>query len=67
VLNGVLSHNNLYCKPLVYEQSVYEFSLIKDAQINPFFLIYEILPLTNRLLFPSGSNGELIFVLLVFA
>jgi hypothetical protein len=28
--------------------------------------MYELLPLANRLLFPLGSNGKLIFVLRVF-
>jgi hypothetical protein len=64
--------------PSVHEQAVYEFSLIRDAQINTFFFsIYEpILAHTSsflshtdrcsRRLF-SGSNGKLIFVLRVFA
>jgi hypothetical protein len=30
-----------YSNPSVYEQSVYEFSLIRDAQINTCFSIYE--------------------------
>jgi hypothetical protein len=30
-----------YSNPSVYEQSVYEFSLIRDAQINMCFSIYE--------------------------
>jgi hypothetical protein len=57
--------------------SVYEFPLIRDAQINTCFSIYEpILANTSsflsqtdrcfRRLF-SGSNGKLIFVLRVFA
>jgi hypothetical protein len=66
----------MYSNPSVYEQSVYEFLLIRDAQINIYlffssranFRIYdELLPLANRSLFPSGSNGKLIFVLRVFA
>jgi hypothetical protein len=63
-----------YGNPSVYEQSVYEFSLIRYAQINTFFFnlranfrLYELLPLANRSLLPSGSNGKLIFVLRVFA
>jgi hypothetical protein len=61
-----------YSNPSVYEQSVHEFSLIRDAQINTCFSIYEpifyeLLPLANRSLFPSGSNGKFIFVLRVFA
>jgi hypothetical protein len=63
-----------YSNLSVYEQSVYEFSLIRDAQINTCFSIYEpifaytssFLAQTDRL-FPSGSNGKLIFVLRVFA
>jgi hypothetical protein len=31
------------------------------------FRLYELLPHANRSLFPSGSNGKLIFVLRVFA
>jgi hypothetical protein len=30
-----------YSNPSLYEQSVYEFSLIWDAQINTYFSIYE--------------------------
>jgi hypothetical protein len=39
-----------YSNPSVYEQSVYEFSLIRDSQINTFFnlqanfRLYELLP-----------------------
>jgi hypothetical protein len=65
-----------YSKPSVYERSVYEFSLIRDEQINTCFSIYEpifahtssFLSQTDRCsrrLF-SGSNGKLIFVLRVF-
>jgi hypothetical protein len=65
----------MYRNPSVYEKSVYEFSLIRDAQINTCFFfnlqanfrLYELLPLANRPLFPSGSNRKLIFVLRVSA
>jgi hypothetical protein len=68
---------NIHSNPSIYEQSVYEFSIIWDAQINTCFSICEpilvymssFLLQTNhfyRLLF-SGSNGKLIFVLWVFA
>jgi hypothetical protein len=67
----------IYSNPSVYEQSVYEFSHIRDAQINTYFFNlranfreYELHPLANRSLFgsnPSGSNGKLILVLWVFA
>jgi hypothetical protein len=63
-----------YSNPSVYEQSFYEFSLTRDAQINicfsiyePIFAKYELLPLANRSLFPAVSNGKFIFVLRVFA
>jgi hypothetical protein len=62
-----------YSNLSVYEQSVHEFSLVRDAQINTCFFfqftsrLYELLPLSNRSLFPSASNGKLIFVLRVFA
>jgi hypothetical protein len=70
-------HQSHYSNPSVYEQSVYKFSLIQDAQINTYFSIYEpifaymssFLSQTDhcsQLLF-SGSNGELIFALQVFA
>jgi hypothetical protein len=66
-----------YSNPSVYEQSVFEFSLIRDAQINTCFSIYEpifaytssFLSQTDRCSWRifSGSNGKLIFVLRVFA
>jgi hypothetical protein len=37
---GILCENK-YSNASVYEQSVYEFSLIRDAQINTCFSIYE--------------------------
>jgi hypothetical protein len=49
------------------------FPLYEMHKLIPFFNFranfrsYELLPLANRSLFPSGSNGKLIFVLLVFA
>jgi hypothetical protein len=58
-----------YSNPSAYKQSVYESSLIRDIQINTFFNLrissrfYKLLPLTNRSLFPSGSNGKLSFIL----
>jgi hypothetical protein len=66
-----------YSNPSVYEQSVYEFSLIRDAHINTCFSICEPFfacmssflsqaDRCSRSLF-SGSNGKLIFVLRVFA
>jgi hypothetical protein len=65
----------LYSNPSVYEQSVYEFSLLWDAQINACFLIYEpvsaytssFLSQTDRSQCFSGSNGKLLFILRVFA
>jgi hypothetical protein len=63
-----------YRNPSVYEQSVYEFSLVRDSQINTFFFnlranfrVYELLPLANRSLFPAQTLEKLIFVLRVFA
>jgi hypothetical protein len=62
----------IYSNSSVYEQSVCEFSLTRDAQINTCFPIYkpiftEFLPLANRSLIPSGSIGKFTFVLWVFA
>jgi hypothetical protein len=67
----------MYSNPSVYEQSVHEFSLVRDAQINTCFSIYEpifaytssFLSQTDRCsrrLF-SGSNGKFIYVWRVFA
>jgi hypothetical protein len=75
ISNGVKNHQ--YSNPSEYEQSVYEFSLIRDAQINTCFSVYEpIFAYTSsflsqidrcsRRLF-SGSNGKLNFILWVFA
>jgi hypothetical protein len=72
-----MSEPTKYSNPSIYEQSVYEFSLVRDAQINTCFSIYEqifaytssFLSQTDRCsrrLF-SGNNGKLIFVLRVFA
>jgi hypothetical protein len=65
-----------YSNPSVYEQSVSEFSLIRDAQINTCFSIYKsIFTYTTSFLLQtdhcswrlfSGSNGKLICVLRVF-
>jgi hypothetical protein len=66
-----------YSNPSEYEQSVYEFLLIRDAQINICFPIYEpifantssFLSQTDRCfrrLF-SGSSGKFVFLLRVFA
>jgi hypothetical protein len=62
-----------YSNPSVYEQLVYEFLLMQDAQINTCFSIYDpifaytssFLSQTDRcyLRLFSGSNGKLIFVL----
>jgi ABC-type phosphate/phosphonate transport system permease subunit len=71
-------HNkNIYSNPSVYKQSVYEFSLIRDAQIYTCFSIYEpIFTCMSSFLLQtdhcsqclfSGNNGKLIFVLQVFA
>jgi hypothetical protein len=67
----------MYINPSIYEQSVYEFSLIRDAQINTCFSIYEsIFAYTSSVLSQtdrcsgrhvSGSNGKLIFVFRDFA
>jgi hypothetical protein len=51
-----------YSNPSVYEQSVYLFFSLRAN-----FRLCELLPLANRSLFPSGSNGKLIFVLRIFA
>jgi hypothetical protein len=67
----------MYSNPSVSEQEVYAFSLIRDAQTNNWFSIYELifsytssfLSQTDRCprrLF-SGSYGKLVFVLRVFA
>jgi hypothetical protein len=75
--NSLVITRNLYSNPSVYEQSVYKFSLIRDAQISTCFSIYKpIFACTSsfrsqtdrcsRHLF-SGSDGKLIFVLRVFA
>jgi hypothetical protein len=37
----VVSFSFEYSNPSVYKQSVYEFSLVQDAQINTCFSIYE--------------------------
>jgi hypothetical protein len=65
-----------YSNPSVYEQSVYEFTLIRDAQINMFSIYEPIFACTSsflsqtdrcsRRLF-SGSNRKLIFVSRLFA
>jgi hypothetical protein len=44
-----------YSNPSVYEQSVYEFSLIQDAQINPCFSIYKPI-FTYMISFLSQTN-----------
>jgi hypothetical protein len=72
-MQTTLAYNN----PSVYDKSVYEFSLIRDAQINTRFSINEpIFACTSFFLSQtdccslrlfSGSNGKLIFVLRVFA
>jgi hypothetical protein len=55
-----------YRNPSVFEQLVHAFSLIRDAQINTCFSIYEpifaytkLLPLANRSLFPTPLLGKL--------
>jgi hypothetical protein len=61
---------NKYSNPSVYEQSVYEFSLLRDAQINTCFSVYEpIFSYTRSFLSETDrcSCRKLIFVLRVFA
>jgi hypothetical protein len=63
---------NSYSNPSVYEQSVYEFSLVRDAQINTSFSIYEPIfafraPSSHKpIVVPGASSRKLIFVLRVF-
>jgi hypothetical protein len=54
---------NRFTSFLLYEMH----KLIPIFQFTSKFRKYELLPLANRSLFPSGSNGKLIFVLRVFA
>jgi hypothetical protein len=73
----MLLNRSIYNNPSVYEQSVFEFPLIRDTQINTCFSIYEsVFVYTSSFLsqtdrcprrFFSGSNGKLVFVLRVFA
>jgi hypothetical protein len=51
-----------YSNPSVYEQSVYEFLLIRDAQINTYFSIYEpIFAYTSSWGIFYKIRGKLIF------
>jgi hypothetical protein len=46
-----------YSNPSVYEQSVYEFSLIRDAQINTCFSVYEpVLACTSSFFSQTGRS-----------
>jgi hypothetical protein len=59
---GTLGTN--YSNPSVYEQSVYDFSLIRDAQINTCFSIYEPIFactssfLSQMIVVPGASSRE---------
>jgi hypothetical protein len=55
----------IYRNPSVYEQSVYEFLLLQDAQIPVFqftsqfsLKAYKLFPLANRSLFPAPLLGK---------
>jgi hypothetical protein len=58
-----------YSNPSVYEQLVYEFSLVWDAQINAWFFNLQAIraPSSRKLIVIPDVNGKLIFVLQVFA
>jgi hypothetical protein len=66
-------HTYMYSNPSVYEQSVYEFSLIWDAQINTCFSVYEpIFAYASFFLLQTECCSwrlfwKLIFLLQVFA